>query len=40
MISVSDIRESLSVEKRANGGFSRSIIVRSLAATALISCGL
>ncbi len=41
MISMSDnIKESLSVGKRAGGGFSRFMIARSAAVTALISCGL
>ena len=39
-MSVSDKNESLSVGKMAGGGFSRSIIFRSAAVTALISCGL
>ena len=40
MISVSDMKESLSVRKGAGGRFSRSMIVRSAAVTALMSCGL
>ena len=40
MISVSDMKESLSVGKRADGVFSRSMIVRSAAITALMSRGL
>ncbi len=40
MISVSDIKESLSVGKRAGGEFLRSMIVRSTAVTTLMSCVL
>ena len=41
MISVPDIKESLSVGKRADGGFLRSMIVGSAAVvTTLMSCGL
>ena len=40
MIFVPDIKESLSVGKRAGGGFSRSMIVGSAAVTTLMSCGL